>query len=209
MTNKTEKGWHARQSIASPTDSVFGNAAVALHYADLRRKHQATNAKPVLSTATRLRFKNDNLMPTMFEPCCHWMLKNNRCGNATKSLSGDKKVKKMTRKGKIKVQKFTISVSCTRWLHRQMLQNLSRAARSNIGRQLAKRAEVLLVAVEAPSRPASAAACSKSVTVTTLAQTVAPTTAVSMTSVSRIRWLATATLGQYIRRVSTFVKRNG
>jgi hypothetical protein len=75
MLDKTEKGRHARQSSAGLTGGVLGNAAVALHCADLRQKGQAPSAKPGLSTTVRLRFRNDIQMSTTFEPRPHWMLK--------------------------------------------------------------------------------------------------------------------------------------
>jgi hypothetical protein len=114
----------------------------------------------------------------------------------------------MTKKGEIEFQESAVSVLCTRRVQRLILRNLRGTARSEIDLQLSKRAKQLLAATEPESKPAAVVVDSTRATEITLAQAIAPTTAVPVMCVSRIRRLATATLGQYIRRVSTFVKRN-
>jgi hypothetical protein len=98
-------------------------------------------------------------------------------------------------------------VPTPKWLQRKMLRNLSRTAHSNINLQLAKRSGQLLAVVEAESKPAAKPVSNDNSTAKAPIPPIAPA-AVPVTGVSRIRRLATATLGQYIRRVSTFVKRN-
>lgn len=100
------------------------------------------------------------------------------------------------------------TVPRVRSVRQRMFHNLSRSAHSNIEPQLAPRASQLAPTVELQSKRAAAPAYSGRVTVTASAQAVAPPADTPVTRVSRIGRLVTATLGECVGRVSTFMKQN-